>query len=174
MGEKIDGFAGSLVNIVLGALILWVGQTTYRHAGQLASIDQKFEGVTQQFKTVDDRLSGFRTWLDKAVSGLKDEDRMLATTDDADKLASDLRKLDTFASNVERRLTDRLGAVEVKLASLETQHLDSQELAQLRAEVAQLRYAVSQPIVPAAAQYQTAERTMNGTPVYLPPVEIRR
>ena len=53
--EVVDRLGGGLINLVLGALILWVGQTTFRHAGLLASVDQKFEGVGNQFDAVDQR-----------------------------------------------------------------------------------------------------------------------
>jgi hypothetical protein len=41
-------------------------------------------------------------------------------------------------------------------------------------EVAELRTALAQPIVPQPVSYQAVERTAHGTPMYLPPVETRR
>lgn len=178
MFESLDRVGGGLVNIILGALILWVGQTTYRHAGQLASIDQKFEGINQQFADVDKQYGSLKSWLEKVVTNIKDNNRSNFTKEDADKLAEQLRKLDVFASNVERRLTDRLTEVEVKLAALDSRHesrfQDSREIAALQMEVSQLRTALAQPITPTTATYQTAERVVDRTPVYLPPVDARR
>ena len=47
-GKVVDRFGGSLVNIILGVLILWVGQTTFLHAGQFASADERFQSVNLQ------------------------------------------------------------------------------------------------------------------------------
>lgn len=178
MFESLDKVGGGLVNIILGALILWVGQTTFHHAGQLATVDQKFESVAQQFDDVDQQQESLKKWLEKVVSSIKDGQRNDFTKEDADKLVEQLRKLDSFAEKVERRLTDRLSDVEVKLASLESRHesryQESRELAALQMEVAQLRSALAQPISPVAAQYQTVERVVDRTPTYLPPVDARR
>jgi uncharacterized protein (DUF885 family) len=176
MSEKLDFIGGGLMNIILGALILWVGQTTFQHAGLLASTDEKFYAVNQQFADVDKSQESLRRWLEKVVNGIKDEDRTKFTTEDAEKLVEQLRRLDTFASQVERRLTDRLTAVEVKLASVETRDLDGQQLATLQMEVAQLRSALagSNPYGAAEPQYQPAANMAQGMPVYLPPVNTRR
>jgi hypothetical protein len=34
MSTTINRFVGGLINVILGALILWVGQTTFRHASR--------------------------------------------------------------------------------------------------------------------------------------------
>lgn len=180
MGEKFELISGGLVNIILGALILWVGQTTFHHAGQLASFDEKILAVEQQFTDVDKQHNSLRSWLEKVVNNIKDDNRRQFTTDDADKLVEQLRKLDDFASRVERRLTDRLTAVEVKLATVETRDLDGQQLAALQMEVAQLRAALNHssapPSTPIEMQYQPAVSVASaqGMPVYLPPVNARR
>ena len=57
MGDMVESVSGGLMNIILGALILWVGQTTFEHAGQLASVDKRFEGVGHQFETVDHKFA---------------------------------------------------------------------------------------------------------------------
>jgi len=180
MPEKLDFIGGGLMNIILGALILWVGQTTFQHAGLLASVDEKFYTVDQQFQDVEKNQESLRRWLEKVVTGIKDEDRTKFTTADADKLVEQIRRLDLFASQVERRLTDRLTAVEVKLSAVETRDLDGQQLATLQMEVAQLRSALSNAAIqgnPYAApepQYQPAGNIAHGMPVYLPPVNTRR
>ena len=174
MSENLDHIGGSLLNLILGALILWVGQTTYRHAGQLAGFDGKFESIDQQFKNLTERNDSLRTWLDKVVNNIKDDSRMQFTIADADKLAVQLRKLDDYTANIERRITDRLTALEVKLAALETHDANSQQLAALQAEVAQLRYAMAQPPAMPESQYQQAASVSQQMPVYLPPVGARR
>ena len=55
MTNTLDKLGGSLINAVLGGLILWVGQTAVRHEGVLAGVDEKLAGVNQQFTDVDKR-----------------------------------------------------------------------------------------------------------------------
>jgi hypothetical protein len=64
-------------------------------------------------------------------------------------------------------------ALEVKLAALETHDANSQQIAALQAEVAQLRYAMTQPMAAPESQYQPASVSQQ-MPVYLPPVGTRR
>jgi hypothetical protein len=174
MSETIDRIGGSLVNVVLGAVILWVGQTTFRHAGQLASNDQKFTSIDQQFVDIDKRYESLRSWLDKVVNNIKDDSRSQFTTDDAEKVVEQIRKLDDFGTKVERRLTDRLTDVEIKLAALESRSPNSQELAALQMEVAQLRATLAQPWSPPATSYQPVSNVAQVQPLYLPPVTTQR
>lgn len=166
MGDKLELISGGLMNIVLGALILWVGQTTFQHAGQLASVDEKFLAFDQQFEGVDKRSESLRRWLEKKFS-----------TEDAGKLVEDIRRVDTVLTRVERRLTDRLTDVEVKLSAVETRDMDGHQLAALQGEIAQLRAALghqSQYYGSSDGSYQPAASVAQGTPVFLPPTGIRR
>lgn len=165
MNDKFEFLGGGIMNIVLGALILWVGQTTFQHAGMLASVDEKFFAVDQQFADAEKNTESLRRWLEKKFS-----------TEDADKLVEQLRRLDTVLTRVERRLTDRLTEVEVKLSAVETRDLDGQHLATLQMEVAQLRSALSgsSPYAAPEPSYQPAANVAQQMPVYLPPVNTRR
>ena len=40
-----ERFASHLVSVVLGALVLWVGQTTFKHNGELSGIRQQIESL---------------------------------------------------------------------------------------------------------------------------------
>jgi chaperonin cofactor prefoldin len=180
MIEGFEKIAGSMINVILGALILWVGQTTYKHAGVLASLDQKFEAVEQHFKTTDDRCDGLRTWLQKVVDNVKDDNRQLFSIDDAAKQNEQIRRIDEYTYHVEQRLADRLNALEIKVSALETASQDTRQLATLHAEIAQLKATASQgsPIAQAPEaqypQYQNAANAPAGQPMYLPPVGSRR
>lgn len=174
MFESLDRVGGGLVNIVLGALILWVGQTTFHHAGQLASVDQKFAAFEKQFTAVDKRYEGLRNWLEKGLGSVKERNRQSFTTDDAEKLIVQLRKLDDVVAKTERRLTDRLSDVEVKLAALQSRSQKSEEVASLQMEVAQLRAALAQSPAPVPAAYQGPTEVAQARPLYLPPVTIQR
>ena len=174
MSEKLDRLSGSLVNIVLGALILWVGQTTFRHAGVLASVDEKLQGVKQQFTDVEKRHESLRKWLENVVNDMKDSSRAQFTMKDGDKLVAQVRQSDLFTAELERRIAERFSVLEVKLAALETQHVGSQHVAALQIEVAHLRNELTRAAVAYQAQHQSDERVGHGRPVFLPPVDNRR
>ena len=59
----------------------------------------------------------------------------------------------------------------MKLTALEATHRDSQEVAALQMEVAQLRSELARAAVAQQVQYQSDERVARGTPVFLPPVD---
>jgi hypothetical protein len=172
MKGTLERLGSSLTSAILGALILWVGQTTFRHAGILAGIDEKIVAINKQFVTVDQRQEGMRKWLESMVNQLKDSNRSQFTQSDGDKLATQVRQAEQSSAELERRFADRIAALDVKLTALETQHRDSQEVAALKMEIAQLRGDLTRAAV-AEAQNQ-GDRFARGNPVFLPPVEARR
>jgi hypothetical protein len=174
MSSALDRLGGSLINAVLGGLILWVGQTTVRHAGVLAGVDEKLAGVEQQFVDVEKRQESMRKWLESVVNDMKDSNRAQFTLKDGDKLISQVRQAETFAAELERRIAERQAALEIKLTALETRHQDSQQVAALQIEVAQLRAELGRAMLAQQVYPQSPERVARGTPVFLPPVEDRR
>ena len=174
MHSTLDRLGSSLTSAILGALILWIGQTTFRHAGVLAGIDEKIDAINRQFLTVDQRQEGLRKWLDNMVSDIKDSNRSQFTQSDGDKLASLLRQAEQSAADLERRFAERLASLAVKLAALETSHRDSQETSALKMEITQLRGDLTRAAVAQEVQSQSGDRFTHRTPVFLPPVENRR
>ncbi len=175
MADNLDRIGGSLINVILGALILWVGQATFRHAGLLAGIDEKFAGVTHRFEDIDSRQEGMRRWMENVVTDIKDNNRSQFTVKDGDKVVAQVRQSEQAVSDLERRFTDRLNALELKLAAIETHQRSDQEVASLKWEVSQLRNeAARAAVVAQEAQYQPAERAARATPVFLPPIDNRR
>ena len=175
MSDKLDRLGGTLINAILGALILWVGQTTFRHAGLLAGVDEKLIGVKEQFADVERRHEGIRKWLESAVNDMKDNARSHFTLKDGDKLVAQVRQSELFTTDLERRFAERLGALELKLTALDTRHRDSQEVAALQMELAQLRNELARMAAYAQqVQFQSEDRFARGAPVYLPPVDNRR
>jgi hypothetical protein len=172
--STLDRLSSSLTSAILGALILWVGQTTFRHAGVLASMDEKIVAINKQFSVVDQRQEGMRKWLENMVNDIKDSSRSQFTQADGDKLASQVRQAEQSSTELERRFADRLTALDVKLTTLEIEHRDSQQVAALKMEIAQLRSDVARAAVAQEVQSQSAERLTRGAPVFLPPVETRR
>ena len=174
MHSTLDRLGSSLTSAILGALILWVGQTTFRHAGVLAGIDEKIVAINRQFATVDQRHEGLRKWLENMVNDLKDNNRSQFTQTDGDKLAALLRQAEQSSADLERRFADRITALDLKLTALETSHRDSQETAMLKMEITQLRGDLTRAAVAQEVQSQSGDRFARGNPVFLPPVENRR
>ncbi len=174
MHTTLDRLGSSLTSAILGALILWVGQTTFRHAGILAGIDEKIVAINRQFSTVDQRQEGLRKWLENMVSDIKDNNRSQFTQADGDKLATIVRQAEQASADLERRFSERLAALDVKLTVLETSHRDSKEAAALKMEITQLRGDLSRAVVAQEVQSQSGDRFARGNPVFLPPVENRR
>ena len=174
MTSTLDRLGGGLINVVLGALILWVGQTTFRHAGILAGVDEKLHGVKQQFTDVEKRQEGMRKWLENVVNDMKDNNRSQFTMKDGDKLVAQVRQSDLFTADLERRFAERIAGLEVKLTALETHHRGSQHVAALQMEVTHLRNELSRAAFAQEVQIQSTERVARGTPVFLPPVDNRR
>ncbi|HVT27382.1 MAG TPA: hypothetical protein VHE81_05130 [Lacipirellulaceae bacterium] len=172
--STLDRLGSSLTSAILGGLILWIGQTTFRHAGILASMDEKIVAINKQFSVVDQRQESMRKWLESMVSELKDHSRSQFTQVDGDKLATQVRQAEHSSMQLERRFADQLGSLEVKLAALETEHRDSKEVAALKMEIAELRGDLMRATVAQEAQGQTADRYAGAKPIYLPPVESRR
>src|SRR6478609_3609416 len=174
MKSTLERLGSSLTSAILGALILWVGQTTFRHAGILAGIDEKIVAINKQFTTVDQRQEGLRKWLENMVSDLRDNNRSQFTQADGDKLATLLRQAEQSSAELERRFADRLAALDLKITALETSHRDSQEVTALKMELTQLRSDQARAAVAQETQSQSGDRFARGNPVFLPPVENRR
>jgi hypothetical protein len=170
----LDRLGSSLTSAILGALILWVGQTTFRHAGILTSMDEKIVAINKQFSVVDQRQESMRKWLENMVNDIKDNNRSPFTQADGDKLASQVRQAEQSSAELERRFAERLAALDVKLTALETSHRDSQEVAALKMEIAQLRGDLTRAAVAQEVQSQSGDRFARGNPVFLPPVDNRR
>lgn len=180
MAESMERIGGSLLNLVLGGVILWVGQTTFRHSGILAGVDEKFMAVNHHFTDIDKRHESIKKWLENVVTDIKDNNHTQFTAKDGDKLIGQIRQAELSATELERRVSERLSALESRFAALETTQRGSQEVATLQWEVAQLRDALTRTAAAqavaaqGAAVYQSADRTARGAPVFLPPVDNRR
>jgi hypothetical protein len=175
MSNTLDRLGGSLINAVLGGLILWVGQTAVRHEGVLAGVDEKMASINQQFTDVEKRHESLRKWLENVVNDMKDNNRAQFTLKDGDKLVAQVRQSEQVTAELERRFVERLSQLEIKLAALDTHHRGSHDVAALQLQVAQLRGELAS--VSAAAQQVYVppnQRIAHEAPVYLPPVDTRR
>ena len=165
LADSWGGFGGGLLHIILGALILWVGQTTYEQSGQLASFENKFVGIQRQFDTVREGFAG----VDKRQEELREQFRlelsevdqrtgMRFTSQDGDKLENRIIQL-----------ADRLTAVQLKVMAIEASNHSEAKLTALRTELAELQGALGQ-----SAGLPQASRMARGGTHYLPPVSSGR
>jgi hypothetical protein len=172
--KTIDRVGGSLVNVILGALILWVGQTTFRHAGLLASNNERFDSVGFQLSAVDERHERLRIRLEQLVSQISERTRSRFTREDADKLDQLIREIDDKQVVLERQIVERLTSLQLKILALETRDTSDREVAMLRAEVERLRvFASNRPAGVLAGYPQRAIPSGEGAPVHLPPTTQR-
>jgi hypothetical protein len=174
MSSTLGRLGNSLINAILGGLILWVGQTAVRHEGVLAGVDEKIAGINQQFADSDKRHESMRKWLEAVVTDMKDNNRSQFTLKDGDKLVAQVRQAEIMAMEFERRFGERIGALDLKLAALEANHRGSQEVAALQIEIAQLRNELARAALAQQVQYESDVRYARGTPMFLPPVSSRR
>lgn len=142
MTRRAERAGGSLINIILGALILWVGQTTFQHAGILATVDQKFAAIEQRFVDVDKRHDSTRNWLEKVVAGIKEVNHSRFTNKDGEKLEKLIEIVDDHALELERQFAQRIQTLELKLVALEAKSSGFHNESELRWEIAQLRGAL--------------------------------
>lgn len=173
MPDVIDKLGGSVMNLVLGALIVWVGQTTYQHAGILAGLDNRLVNIDDNFTSVDKRYESLRKWLENVVTEIKDNNRSQFTAKEGDKVVSQIRKVEDSTVDLERKFTDRLNNLELKIVALQSGGQSSAQVAALQTEVAQLRFAISQASRGSDLQYHQIE-SVSQQPMYLPPVNSRR
>jgi septal ring factor EnvC (AmiA/AmiB activator) len=170
-GKVVDRFGGSLVNIILGALILWVGQTTFLHAGQLASADERFQSVNLQFNAVDGRHATLRELLEQASSETHDRTQSRFTKEDGEKLEASIKELQDVQIVLERQLTQRVTNLQIQLTALEANGGNQHEISILRAEVE--RMCAFQAYGPGNG-YSAGRGAANTVPTYLPPVSQNR
>jgi hypothetical protein len=171
MTEKVEKVGGSLVNIILGALILWVGQTTFQHAGILATVDQKFDAMEHRFLENDQSHESTRKWLEKVSGSIKENNLTQFSNKDGDKLQKKIDVVDSYALDLERNFAERLKLLELKIVALETRTSNFQNENELRWEVAQLRSALAQVQNPG---YQPVDRLAEDRPNSLPPVTMQQ
>jgi hypothetical protein len=178
LASTLNRLSSGLVTLMLVALILWIGQTTFRHAAALATFDEKFSDAKHQFEVVDQRQDELRKWAEKTVANSKENGLSQLTAKDGDALASQLRQTEQSLTDLERKFVERLSGLELRLAAIEAQRQHSQEVAALQAEITQLRSDLTR--VTAAQeiqnqqQPQTGEHVARTMPVFLPPVDNRR
>ncbi len=173
----MNRLSGGLITVVLVALMLWIGQTTFRHAASMATFDERLSEIKHQFEVVDQRQDSLRKQLDNVASEAKDSGRAQFTTRDGDAIVAQVRQAEQSLTDLERKFVERLTGLELRLAALETERQHSQQIAALQSEITQLRSDLTRATTVQEAQSQppqNSDRFARGVPVFLPPVDNRR
>jgi len=118
-----EGLGGSLINLILGGVILWVGQTTFQHNGQLS-------GMVHQLEAVNDRYTALRDRHDKLISTLNDRTKARFTEQDGEKLEHEIERVALNAQAIKEHVQERIGTLRLALASVDmsVQNLRDQTL----------------------------------------------
>ncbi|MEO0531769.1 MAG: hypothetical protein AAF266_14510 [Planctomycetota bacterium] len=127
-----EKLGGSLVNVVLGALILWVAQTTFQHSGELAGVDEKFGSLQAQNDNLRDRLDGL-------MHDVGERTRSRFTAEDGDKMGERIEQTVQLVTAVERRIAERVTELQLKVIALQTQGVDQREVGRLRTDLERLQ-----------------------------------
>src|SRR5262245_18483642 len=101
MGDALETLGGSVMNLVLGALIVWVGQTTFQHAGILARVNEKLENSDQRFVDLDKPQESLKKAVDLATAEIKEQIHQQYTAKEGQKLDTQSRQIERTASKQE-------------------------------------------------------------------------
>ena len=127
-----------LIQLVLGALILWVGQTTFEHAGMLAGIQNQVASLTEH----DDKLS---IQYNGALQQLSERTKSRFTREDAEKLNQKLESLAVAVNDLK-----------IQVHGLKMHDHSRREIAELEVELQQLRAQLARPLATNSMNYPTA------------------
>jgi hypothetical protein len=118
-----EGLGGSLINLILGGVILWVGQTTFQHNGQLS-------GMVQQLEAVNDRYTALRDRHDALIATLNDRTKARFTEQDGEKLEHQIQGVALNVQAIKEHTQERIGTLRLALASVDmsVQNLRDQTL----------------------------------------------
>ena len=130
-------FGNGLIQLVLGAVILWVGQTTFEHAGMLASIQNQVTSLSEH----DDKLS---LQYNRALQQLTERTKSRFTREDAEKLNQKLESLSVAVNDLK-----------IQVHGLKMHDHSRRQIAALEVELQQLRAQLSRDM--AATGYPTAK-----------------
>ena len=143
----LEEFGGTVVNVLLGGLLLWVGQTTFEHNGELAGMEQRFESVNHRHHMLLSRY-------DRIVESVNAKTHARFTADDGDKLADRIDSVQLSTQALRELVQDRLTELRVQVSALEVQlqstparlattAAHSQNVRQILGEMASIRHDIN-------------------------------
>ena len=113
-GGLIEEFGGSVVNMVLGGLLLWVGQTTFEHNGELVGVHQQVESMSIRHENLQDRH-------DQLLKSLNDRTRDRFTAEHGEKLSERIDLVQLCTQSLREQSQDRLAEIRVQVSALQVQ-----------------------------------------------------
>ena len=113
-GSLVDEFGGSMVNLLLGGMLLWVGQTTFEHNGELAGVHQQLEDISRRHQILHERHDTLLDSLNQRTQGR-------FTADDGDKLAKRIDAVQLSSQSLREQWQDRLAELRIQVSALEVQ-----------------------------------------------------
>ncbi len=162
-GSLVEEFGGSLVNVILGGMLLWVGQTTFEHNGDLAGVHQQIDNLNARNENLHDRY-------DTLLESLNNRTKSRFTAEHGEKLSKRIDSVQLSTQSLREQLQDRLAEVRVQVSALEVQIQSSQlrvayagsgttpqEMQKIHDEMASLRSEVSRLSRALNAAYKRSE-----------------
>ncbi len=105
-GSFINEFGGSFVNFILGGLLLWIGQTTFEHNGELAGVNQQLDAMNKRHEALGERY-------DKVMDSINDRTRSRFTGEDGEKLSQRIKAVEVTEQLLNEKLHERLSEIRV-------------------------------------------------------------
>lgn len=144
-GLTRSSLGNSLIALVVGAIILWVGQTTFQHSGKLA-------GVDHQLKAFEDRHTESLERYDELLHVTAERTRSRFTREDGELLLARIKEGERRQRDLNQEILEKLSDARARIAALDV-HVTSKsqvsvntplwtEIQLLRAELAHLQRVV--------------------------------
>ena len=118
----MDEFGGSLVNLILGGMLLWIGQTTFEHNGELAGFHQQLNAINKRHDMLSERYN-------RMIDSVNNRTRSRFTREDGDKLSQRIKSVELSELSMRERIQDRLGDLRVQVSALEIKLQESPQTA---------------------------------------------
>jgi hypothetical protein len=112
MDSVLDSLGGGFTSLILGALVLWVGQTTFKHNGTIS-------GFQHQMEAVHARHDALRTRYDELVKSLNERTQSRFTAADGEKISNRVIQLENSTVVVKEDFNEKLNSLKMKIAGVE-------------------------------------------------------
>lgn len=119
-GLNRKGMASSLVTLILGGVVLWVGQTTFQHNGILS-------GVNHQISAIHDRHESLRARYDEMVNMVSDRTKLRFTAQDGAKLERRIKDVELSYDATKYGVQEKIASLRLQLAAIEVRNRTSSE-----------------------------------------------
>ena len=125
-----DSISGSLITLILGALVLWVGQTTFQHNGIISGVQHEVLAAGQRHQALQKRY-------DDVVASLNERTRSRFTREDGDKLMLRIKDVESALRLLNERVHEKTSDLSLQIAAVEVRAQAQSQLALTRPERSQ-------------------------------------